>query len=130
MRLFVIFAVNLLFCLSIQAEDYRPVTVKLSLGQEKYLYKSGEPILLSLTFVANASGYFLDTTITEPASPLDTPIVSPMTGVYAWLEDQARGHRYSPDGALVTWLVPGKPFTVTVPLNTLYRFDQRGHYSV
>lgn len=67
-----------------------PVALKLSLSEDRHVYKAGERILLHLTFTASETGFFLNGTTTEPASPVDTLVVSPMTGVFPWLDDQAR----------------------------------------
>jgi len=93
-------------------------------------YKIGEPILLELAFTAVQPGFSLNTTTTTPASPVDSVVLEPTAGVFPWLEDQARGHRYVPDFAVMEGLEVGKTVTVRLPLNAVYRFDKPGHYSV
>ena len=115
--------------LSCLAQSPSNVQVSLSLPDQKAVYKAGEPVLLRLTFSASL-GTSLNITTTDPASPVDQLVVSPMTGVFPWLEDQDRGHPYSPDYAAMARVDPGKPQTVELPLNAVYRFDAPGHYSV
>jgi hypothetical protein len=86
--------------------------------------------MLELDFTASASGYRVNTTTTEPASPIDELVLSPKTGVYSWLDDSTRGPRYWPDYFAIAALQPGQPVKVKLPLNALYRFDQPGHYTV
>jgi hypothetical protein len=107
-----------------------PVHVELSLAEGKTVYRIGEPIRVSLAFTASEAGFSLNETTTEPASPIDTLFLSPMTGVFPWLDDQARGHRYGPDYASLMDLEVNKPTTVGLTLNGVYRFDQPGHYKV
>ncbi len=53
-----------------------------------------------------------------------------MKGVFPWLDDRARGHRYRPDYSALTMLQVGKPEKITLPLNAVYRFDEPGHHTV
>ncbi len=107
-----------------------PVAVTLSLDAHRTVYKIGEPILLHLTFTANKPGLSLNVTVTEPASPIDNLLVSPKTGIFPWRDDQARGHRYTPDYAVLAPLKSNEPQVLTLPLNSVYRFDMPGHYTV
>ena len=107
-----------------------PVRAGLSLHEGKTLYRMGEPIVLDLAFTAIEHGYSLDRTVTSPASPIDTFFLSPTTGVFPWLDDQARGRRYGPDYAGIEVLDVDKPSTVSLTLNGVYRFDAPGHYKV
>lgn len=107
-----------------------PVTVTLSLEAHRAVYKIGEPILLRLKFIASEPGLSLNMTTTEPASPIDDLVVSPMVGVFPWLDDQARGQQYTPDYAALASLEINKPLIVTVPLNAVFRFDMPGHYTI
>src|SRR6266404_5052845 len=87
-------------------------------------------MVLELEFTASASGYSVNTTTTELASPIDELVLSPKTGVYSWLDDYARGNRYWPDYSAMSALQPGQSVKLKLPLNALYRFDQPGHYTV
>lgn len=53
-------------------------------------------------------------TTTEPPSPVDIIDLMPMQGVHPWVEEQARGHRYSPDYAGLATLEPNKLLIVTL----------------
>jgi hypothetical protein len=106
------------------------VRADLSLSEGQTTYRLGEPIQLVLTFTASEPGFSLNGTTTQPASPVDTLVLSPMTGVFPWLDDQSRGHRYGPDYASIVSLEVHKPATVGLTLNAVYRFDAPGHYKV
>lgn len=106
------------------------VRLELSLPAGKTTFRTGEPILLELAFTATEPGYSLNTTTTNPASPVDTLVLSPTDGVFPWLDDQARGNRYRPDYAALVSLEPNKPVTLSLALNAVYRFDSPGHYTV
>jgi hypothetical protein len=121
---------SLLWSGSVIAQTSAPSGVQLSLAADKSSYRIGEPIILELEFIAGEPGYSVDTTTTELASPIDELVLSPKTGVYPWLDDYARGNRYSPDYSLTTPLEPGQPVKVKLTLNALYRFDQTGRYTV
>jgi len=87
-------------------------------------------MVLELEFTASESGYSVNTTTTELASPIDELVLSPKSGVYSWLDDYARGNRYWPDYSAMSALQPGQSVKLKLPLNALYRFDQPGHYTV
>ncbi len=106
------------------------VRFELTLKDGKTHFRSGEPILLQLSFTSDKPGFTINTTVTEPASPVDTVTLEPAEGAYPWMEQQARGHRYSPDYASMAELPLNKPIKLTLALNDLYRFDQAGHFSV
>jgi hypothetical protein len=107
-----------------------PVRVDLSLEGGKTTYRMGEPIRLVLAFTATEPGYSLNGTTTQPASPVDTLVLSPTSGIFPWMDDQARGHRYGPDYASISSLEVNKPASVGLTLNEVYRFDEPGHYKV
>lgn len=68
-------------CIACLAQTPSNVQVELSLAGAKAVYKTGEPILLRLTFSASA-GTSLNVTTTDPASPVDSLVVLPMNGVF------------------------------------------------
>jgi hypothetical protein len=121
---------SLLLCGSVIAQESGPSGVQLSLAVDKSSYRIGEPIILELEFIAGESGYSVNTTTTEPASPIDELVLFPKTGVYSWLDDYARGNRYAPDYSSISALEPGQPVKVKLTVNALYRFDQTGRYTV
>src|SRR5580704_6545716 len=130
MRQFLTVLLGVLICGVASAQTGGPVRVDLSLAEGKTVYRAGEPILINLTFTASEAGYSLNGTTTDPASPVDEFFLSPATGVFPWLDDQARGHRYSPDYASISALERNTPVTVGLVLNAVYRFDAPGHYKV
>jgi hypothetical protein len=130
MRRFLMMMLGVLSCGVASAPAGGPVRVELSLAEGKTVYRIGEPIRVNLSFAASEAGFSLNGTTTEPASPIDVFFLSPMTGVFPWLDDQARGHRYGPDYGSITTLATNKPVTLGLILNGVYRFDQPGHYKV
>ena len=130
MRCIFILICSLLFSWSAIAQSPGAAEVQLSLATNKSSYRAGEPIMLELEFTASESGYSVDPTTTELASPIDELVVSPKSGVYPWLDDYSRGNRYWSDYSSMSALQPGQSVKVKLPLNALYRFDQPGHYTV
>ena len=130
MRKILIFALTLLTSPAALTQENSDVRVQLSLANGKSSCRSGEPIILELAFSSSSPGYRIDTVTTELASPVDRILLFPTTGVYPWLDDYSRGHRYSPDYATSNEIQPGQPVMVRLPLNALYRFDKPGHYTV
>jgi hypothetical protein len=126
----IVMMLGALTCGLVCAQTGGQVRVDLSLAEGKTMYRMGEPIQLNLAFTAGEAGFSLNGTTTNPASPIDTLVLSPMTGVFPWLDDQARGHRYGPDYASITSLEANKPARVGLTLNGVYRFDAPGHYKV
>ena len=106
------------------------VSLELSFVDGISAFNPGDPIRLQLVFTARRPGLSLNVTATTPPSPVDTVILTPLDGVFNWMEDQAGGHRYAPDYAALANLEPGKPVTVTLTLNDVYRFDAPGRYHV
>jgi hypothetical protein len=86
--------------------------------------------VLQFSFTATGPGVSVDVTTTEPPSPIDTVVLTPKEGAFPWLDEQARGKRYSPDYVNTTTAEPNRPVTLTLTLNDLYRFDSPGHYTV
>ncbi len=121
---------GVLVCGLASAQTGGPVRVDLSLVDGKTVYRVGEPIQINLTFTASEAGYSLNGTTTSPASSVDTLFLSPTNGVFPWLDDQARGHRYGPDYASIGSLEINKPVTIGLILNAVYRFNESGHYKV
>src|SRR6266849_3702906 len=130
MRCFFILICSLLFSWSAIAQSSGAAEVQLSLATNKSSYRTGEPMVLELEFTASESGYSVNTTTTELASPIDELVLSPKSGVYSWLDDYARGNRYWPDYSAMSALQPGQSVKLKLPLNALYRFDQPVHYTV
>jgi hypothetical protein len=123
-------ALILLSACAALAQKNPDVQVRLSLANDKDFYRGGEPIVLELTFTARVLGYQMNDVTTELASPVDQVLLSPAKGVYPWLDDYSRERRYFPDYETSNELQPGQPFTIELPLNALYRFDEPGRYTV
>ncbi|HMD40947.1 MAG TPA: hypothetical protein VKH15_16800 [Candidatus Acidoferrum sp.] len=130
MRAFLATALGFLACPCTFAQTAGPVRADLSLAGGKTTYRIGEPIVLLLSFTASEPSYSLNGTTTDPPSPIDALTLSPTTGVFPVLDDQARGHRYSPDYASISDLEVNKPVVAGLTVNAVYRFDQPGHYKV
>ena len=119
-----------LFVTPALSQDHaRDVRVRLSLAGGKSVYRAGEPIRLTLSFASDRDGYYIDTTTTKPAHPIDEVLLSQDAGVSRWLDEYSGGHRYSPDYSMLGKLT-ATPTTVELPLNDLFRFDQPGRYTV
>jgi hypothetical protein len=117
-------------CGSAGADNPSDVSLDLSFAGGISTFSPGDPIRLQLAFMAHSSGLSLNVTTTNPPSPVDTVVLTPLSGVFNWMEDRAGGHPYSPDYAALDKLEPGKPVTITLTLNDIYRFDTPGHYRV
>jgi hypothetical protein len=115
---------------SAPAQQSPVVQLHLSIKDGKESFQTGEQIILVLTFTAAVSGYEINNVITEPASPVDQILLSPKAGVYPLLDDYSRESRYSPDYCVLNELQPGLAFTIKLPLNAIYRFDEPGSYTV
>jgi hypothetical protein len=112
------------------AQQSPVVQLHLSIKDGKDSFQTGEQIILVLAFTAAVSGYEINDVITEPASPVDQILLSPTAGVYRLLEDYSREGRYTPNYYSLNELLPGLPFTIKLPLNAMYRFDEPGRYTV
>ncbi len=104
------------------------VDVKLSLAEDKKVFKMDEPILLNLTYTANRGEYNL-ATLKNDAAAYEEIILSPESGVFDWKSEYKRGRRYLNDHFAYTKL-PAKPFTISLYLNDFLRFDKPGKYEV
>ena len=105
MRIVLTLALMFVSALAAVAQQNQDVQVQLSLENGKDSYRGGEPIILELTFTARVLGYHINEITTEPASPIDQILLSPLKGVYPWLYDYSRERRYSPDYGTFTWEV-------------------------
>ena len=112
-----------------QGREPADVHVALSLRDGKTTFRIGEPIRLILSFTADRPGYAVDTTTTNPASPIDEVVVSPETGVFPWLDIYSAPDRYSPDYSSISTLST-KSVEVVLALNHWVRFDLPDEYSV
>jgi hypothetical protein len=117
-------------CVLTAAAHATNVTVQLSIDSGKSLFRSGEPIILDLTFTTDAPGIDVRANNANWPFSVDTVVLNPMQGVFPWYDDEVRGHPYGSDGVGIQTLQPSQRFTVRLTLTDLYRFDQAGTYRV
>ncbi|MGI8668738.1 MAG: HEAT repeat domain-containing protein [Aridibacter sp.] len=104
------------------------VNVKLSLAEDKKVFKMDEPILLNLAFSAKDGNYNLDT-INDLGSYLDEVTISPANGVFDWRGEYKRGAYFMNDVIQVNKLSE-KAINVPLFLNNYFRIDKPGKYTV
>lgn len=101
--------------------------VKLSLAENKTVYRIGEPIKLVLEFSVGRDGYILESTPDRLTS--DTVIVSPETGVVHWLDELNDNYRIPRDVKSEDALTSA-PRKVELIVNDTLRFDNPGRYTI
>ena len=97
---------------------------ELAFKNGKTHFRSGEPIVLEVTYRPGVDGCFL-VSDTEP-SPMDVVEVTPTEGAFRWVQGNGRGSDASSWGQLKA----NTPAVMRLTLNDLYRFDERGTYTV
>lgn len=102
------------------------VRAELSLKDGQSQFRIGEPIALDLAVTADDPGYSINTTTAQLGSQIDDITVTPSDGVFDWLA----GHGFGLDYASVQDLKPGQTIHFHVLLNSVYRFDKPGNYTV
>lgn len=113
---------------SAQAPEPSDVHVKLSLAENKTVYRIGEPIKLVMEFTADREGYVIEVLPDRDGAGSDTIAVSPEMGVTPWfaeLMDNRTGLRcvYSTEKL-------SSPRRLEIVLNDSLRFDNPGRYTV
>jgi hypothetical protein len=103
------------------AQHLDSVQVTLALKDGKTTYRTGEAIVLDLSFTAHEPGYLVET---NPSSD-DEITISPADGVFS-----LRGNGYRSDAVSSEVLSPGTASHILLPLNAVYRINKPGHYSV
>ena len=96
---------------------------ELALKDGKTHFRSGEPIVLEVTYRPGADGCFL-VSDTQP-SPMDVVELTPTEGAFRWMQGNGRGSDASGWGQLKA----NTPAVMRLTLNDLYRFDERGKYT-
>ena len=105
------------------------VNVKLSLADNKTVYKIGEPIRLVMEFTADRDGYLVEVVPDNKEPGLDTTVVTPDAGITRWL-DELKYRRVSGRDFFSTDKLTGSPRRVEFFLNDTVRFDAPGRYTV
>ncbi len=105
------------------------VQVRLSLADGKTVFRTGEPIRLTLTFTANGVKYNLLINENEIVSSSDEIILTPNEGVFDWAAKYTSGRNIVNHSFMYTEL-SDQPINVKVVLNDKFRFDKIGKYSV
>ena len=105
------------------------VHVKLSLAENKTVYRMGEPIKILLEFNSDREGYVVENTHegNDPAS--DKIVVSPATGVTHWYAELMDNRLYGRDYFSYEKLT-SSPSRVEIVLNDSLRFDNPARYTV
>ena len=105
------------------------VHVKLSLAENKTVYRIGEPIKIVLDFTADREGYVVEylSEGNQPAS--DTIVISPDTGLNYWFAEFMDNFRY-PRDFFAQEKLTSTPKRVEIVLNDSLRFDDPGRYTV
>jgi len=133
MRLCQFFSICLVLSLAVvagaQSSAPAGVNVKLSLADNKTVYKIGEPIKLVMEFTADRDGYIVEYLPDNKEPGMDTVLVEPDTGVGRWL-DELNYRRGLVRDYLATDKLTSTPRRVEFFLNDTVRFDTPGRYTV
>jgi hypothetical protein len=97
---------------------------ELAFKDGKTHFRSGEPIVLEVTYRPGTDGCYL-VSDTNP-SPMDVLEVTPTEGAFRWMQGNGTGS----DGMSWGRLEATTPAVMQLTLNDLYRFDERGTYTV
>src|SRR5690349_23073860 len=82
---------------TLSAQTPSDVHVKLSLAQDKTVYRIGEPIVLALDFSADSEGYSLETLPDGQSARSDVLSISPDAGVTHWFDELNNNRAYPRD---------------------------------
>ena len=105
------------------------VHVKLSLADNKTVYRIGEPIKIALDFTADRDGYVVEH-LSEGNEPYsDKIVISPDTGFTYWYAEYTDNFRY-PRDFFAEQKLTVTPKRVEIVLNDSLRFDNPGRYTV
>jgi hypothetical protein len=97
---------------------------ELALKDGKTHFRSGEPIVLEVTYRPGMDGCFL-VSYTNP-SPMDVVEITPTEGAFRWMQGNGNGSDASEWGMLDA----NKAAVMRLTLNDLYRFDEKCTYTV
>ena len=113
---------------SAQTPEPPDVHVKLSLAENKTVFRIGEPIKLVMEFTADREGYVIEVLPDTDGPASDTISVSPEMGVTPWLAELT-DNRYYGRCVLQTEKL-SSPRRLEIVLNDSLRFDNPGRYTV
>ena len=103
--------------------------VKLSLAENKSVYRIGEPIKIVLEFSADREGYVLENTAEGNDPRSDKVLISPETGITYWYRELMDNKLYGRDYFGYEKLT-SSPRRLEIVLNDSLRFDNPGRYSI
>ncbi|HSD45791.1 MAG TPA: hypothetical protein VLB87_04180 [Pyrinomonadaceae bacterium] len=127
---FITFCVLLGMAVGVRAQSPPPgVTVKLSLADNKTVYKIGEPIKVVMEFTSDRDGYIVEYLPDDKERGSDEVVISPETGVTRWLIELI-GTRGLGRDYFATDKLTSTPKRVEFFLNDTVRFDTPGRYTV
>jgi len=105
------------------------VHVKLSLAENKTVYRIGEPVKIVMEFTADREGYVVEHISDGNDLMFDKLIISPDTGFTYWYNEFADNLHYGRDYFGIEKLT-SSPRRVEIVLNDSLRFDSPGRYTV
>lgn len=113
---------------SAQTTEPSDVHVKLSLAENKTVYRIGEPIKLVMEFTADREGYVIEVLPDRDGSGLDTIAVSPEMGVTQWFAEFMDNRSFM--RCVISTEKLNSPKRLEIVLNDTLRFDNPGRYTV
>jgi hypothetical protein len=113
---------------SAQTVEPSDVRVKLSLAENKTVYRIGERIKLVMEFTADREGYVIDILPDRDGPGLDTIAVSPEMGVTQWFAEFMDNQSYL--RCVISREKLNSPKRLEIVLNDSLRFDNQGRYTV
>jgi len=105
------------------------VHVKLSLAENKTVYRIGEPIRIAMDFAADREGYLLEVTSEGNDLLSDKILISPETGITHWYLE-LMDNRYGGRDYFGYEKLTSSPRRLEIVLNDSLRFDNPGRYTV
>lgn len=113
---------------SAQTPEPSDVHVKLSLAENKTVYRIGEPIKLVMEFTADREGYVIEVLPDRDGPASDTIAVSPEMGVTPWFAELMDNRYYG--RCVISTEKLGSVRRLELVLNDSLRFDNPGRYTV
>jgi hypothetical protein len=104
--------------------------VKLSLAENKTVYRIGEPIKIALEFSGDREGYVLENTSEGNDLTSDKILISPETGIAHWYAELMDNSRYGGRDYFGYEKLTTSPRRLEIVLNDSLRFDNPGRYTV